>query len=266
MPPHLGQHFLKDQTAIQKIITALDLVKRDLIIEIGSGKGALTTPLLRASENAGAHLIAIEKDKRLVALLKNKYRSKSIEIINADIRKILPKLVAEKTGGLKKYKIVGNIPYYLTGYLLRMISELQHQPTVTVLTIQKEVADRIIEKKPRMNLLAAITGAWSTPEIISFLSPDKFDPPPKVHSAIIRLKSDLKIAQLELPEYFNFVKAIFTQPRKTIINNLRSETLPPVKIKSLLVELGHKEALRPQELDLEEIILLKEKLAKRKDL
>ncbi len=126
--------------------------------------------------------------------------------------------------GNLSYKLIGNIPYYLTGYLLRTISELPILPERAVFMIQKEVAERIVALPPRMNLLAASVRYWSDPKIIAAVSKDDFSPPPKVESAVILLKtlpSATKTRTLPKENYYRAVKLLFAHPRKTILNNIR---------------------------------------------
>ncbi|MBI2406246.1 MAG: 16S rRNA (adenine(1518)-N(6)/adenine(1519)-N(6))-dimethyltransferase, partial [Candidatus Harrisonbacteria bacterium] len=138
MPQLLGQHFLKNKAVIQKIIAALDLKSGETVIEIGPGKGALTIPLARACADAGISIIGIEKDIAFVHELNN-LKIASLEIIHGDALKELPMLISRHTLTANRYKLVGNIPYYITGKLLRTISELEIKPSRTVLMIQKEV-------------------------------------------------------------------------------------------------------------------------------
>ena len=201
MGNYLGQHFLINKKKIEKIIEALDLKSGDVVVEIGPGKGALTIPLCENCQKLGCKIIAVEKDKDLADDLKNKIYDlgldKNIEIIEGDALKTLPRLIHNSELRIKNYKIVGNIPYYITGYLLRILGELENKPSLIVLTIQKEVAQRVCAK-PRtrrrqgyggqgMNLLAASVQFWAEPKIIGSVSKKDFWPIPKVDSAIIKL-------------------------------------------------------------------------------
>ena len=261
MKKYLGQHFLVNKKALELITEALDLKKDETVIEIGPGKGALTFDLSKT----GAKVIAIEKDEELVNFLRNsietqlKSSGNSIEILEGDALKILTTNNLQLT---TNYKVVGNIPYYITGKLLRTLSELTKKPDLIILTIQREVAERITAKPPKMNLLAAITQFWAEPEVVSYLKPEDFDPAPEVHSAIIRLrpKNNLliyEINRLESEKYFEFVKVLFKQPRKTILNNLRDGLdLEKEGVLKILAENGIQENERAQNLDVEQIIKL----------
>lgn len=248
MPRKLGQHVLINQAAIQKIIAELELKKGDTIVEIGPGEGALTLPLLEECEKRNCKLIAIEKDPILVESMKYKV-SNGAKIICGDILKMLPNSFAEYLIPNTKYKLVGNIPYYITGKLLRILGELSKKPEIAIVTIQREVAERLAAKPPKMNLLAAAVQIWGKPQILGYLKPTDFFPPPKVESAIIKIVPEAKNVDLE--RFFRLLKAVFKQPRKTVLNNL-STGLGITKETALvtLKKLGLSGQERPQNLDL----------------
>ena len=238
MSRYLGQHFLINKDKIKKIVEALDLKEGDTVIEIGPGHGELTLLLARNFQFpiSNFRIITIEKDKKLVQILQKKFASdKNIRIIEGDALKILPKLTKSYKLKAKSYKIVGNIPYYITGYLLRVLAELERKPSLIVLTIQKEVAQRIIafrqaQGKPRMNLLAASVQFWAEPEIIDYVSRKDFQPAPEVDSAVIKMVVRPALPYREVPvlktsknyskNYYRLIKILFKQPRKTILNNI----------------------------------------------
>ncbi|MDP1706653.1 MAG: 16S rRNA (adenine(1518)-N(6)/adenine(1519)-N(6))-dimethyltransferase RsmA [bacterium] len=223
MGQKLGQNFLKNASKIGEIVKNLNINPGDILIEIGPGHGALTLPILEAIKSLkDTKLIAIEKDPVLADSLKEKIgNNPKFSLITDDIRKILPNLTQDHQLMAGEYKIVGNIPYYLTGFLLRQLEEIVLKPQIIVLTIQKEVAERIIAQPPKMNLLAASVQFWSEPKIISFISRKEFQPAPKVDSAIIELKPKLENFPEKSITYYQTIKKIFRQPRKTIKNNIR---------------------------------------------
>ncbi len=226
MSKKLGQHFLKNKSKIKKIVEVLELKKGDVVIEIGAGHGELTLEIKNQNEKIKNKLriIAIEKDKKLadsLQLLADRNFKSQIEIVNGDALKILPNLISLYNLKANSYKLVGNIPYYITGRLLRILSESESKPTIIVLTIQKEVAQRICAKTPQMNLLAAVTQFWAESKIIDYISKKDFKPAPKVDSAIIKLTANnLQPTTKDAEKYYKFVKVLFKQPRKTIANNL----------------------------------------------
>ncbi|MDP3901768.1 MAG: 16S rRNA (adenine(1518)-N(6)/adenine(1519)-N(6))-dimethyltransferase RsmA [bacterium] len=259
MSRYLGQHFLKNTSAINNIIDSLDLKTGDFIIEIGPGKGALTIPLAKRCQELDCHIVAIEKDYALAKELARKMTvgNGQLEIVNADALKKIPDLISQLTNEQISYKIIGNIPYYITGKLLRMISELPQKPKKSVLTIQKEVAERINAKTGRMNLLAAAVQIWADSEIIKYLKATDFEPAPKVESAIIRLttKKKMPVENEKLPNYYKFIKIIFKQPRKTLANNLSDGLeIKKTEITKKIINLGLRINSRPQDLTIKNII------------
>ncbi|MCX6718280.1 MAG: 16S rRNA (adenine(1518)-N(6)/adenine(1519)-N(6))-dimethyltransferase RsmA [Candidatus Staskawiczbacteria bacterium] len=217
----LGQNFLIDKNVLNKIIEASDIKPSDVILEVGPGIGTLTQELAKKAKK----VIAIEKDKVMIEILKETLKdSKNIEIIQGDILK-------NKLSLPKKYKIVANIPYYLTSPLIRKFLESENQPEEMVLMLQKEVAQRICSKPPRMSLLAVSVQFYADAKIVSYVSKNCFWPAPKIDSAII------KIHPVKSPEgrilakpklfngvnsqlFFKVVKAGFSQPRKQLAGNL----------------------------------------------
>lgn len=265
MPRYLGQHFLINKNKIRKIIDALELKSGDTIIEIGPGHGELTNAIIERVKDLKIKrfkLVAIEKDKNLVKDLEFRIKDlgiKNIEIIQGDALKFLPKLITQLPNyPIAKYKIVGNIPYYITGYLLRIIGELKIKPSLIVLTIQKEVAERMAAKPPEMNLLAASVQFWAKPEIVGHIPKKDFRPMPEVDGAIIKLIP--KTQNLTPKTYYPFIKTLFRQPRKTILNNLRRITDKQQALTKKLESIGINPNNRPQNLSIEQIIKLAQTL------
>ena len=251
----LGQHFLINREKIKKIVEALELKNNDTIIEIGSGHGELTEKL--SIINFQLSIIAIEKDEKLDDCLHKKFsKNKNIKIIKGDALKFLKPYVLN----LKSYKLLGNIPYYITGYLLRLIGELESKPQLCIFTLQKEVAERIAAKPPKMNLLAASVQFWAEPKIIDLIPKTDFSPRPKVDSAVIKLTPYPKPHTLNPEHYYKFIKILFKQPRKTILNNITKgyENLSREKLAETLKRAGINPSDRPQNLDLEQIVGISE--------
>jgi 16S rRNA (adenine1518-N6/adenine1519-N6)-dimethyltransferase len=280
LPPKkfLGQHFLKNTTAIMQSINALRLTAGDIVIEIGPGTGALTWPLVSQCERIGCRYIGIEKDGELAGRLIGESVSRlsgktgtGFEIITGDALLVLPELITRLTNQPTSYRIIGNIPYYITGQLLRVISELKHKPNTTVLMVQKEVAERICAKSPETNLLSAATQVWSKAQLLLTLKPSDFEPAPAVHSAVIELitKKTLLTAQ-ESEQYYAMLHRIFKQPRKTLVNNLISEAVIPngiepisrTQAEALLTKLKIPTTARPQDLSIEQCQSLAKELTK----
>lgn len=257
MRQNLGQHFLKNSAAIKKIVSALDPGK-ETIIEIGPGRGALTRPLAEVCGKSGCKILAIEKDPALAEEARG-WDFGAVEITEGDALKILPGLVANLRG---KYKIVGNIPYYMTGFLLRTIGELEPKPELVVLTVQKEVAERLRARPPKMNRLAASVQFWADPKMVATLPRGYFSPPPEVDSAIISLSPTKKYRETPPKAYYETMRAVFAQPRKTILNNLREKNRKSaVDISAELTELGIDPKARPQNLRVEDVAAIAKAMA-----
>lgn len=227
----MGQNFLTDKKILDKIIEAAELDTKDVVLEIGPGMGTLTKEL----SNKSKKVIAVEKDKTMLEILKETLKNnKNVEILQGD---------ALRYGHqLEKYKIVANIPYYLTSPVIRKFLEEKNQPEFMVLMVQKEVAQRICAKPPHMNLLAVSVQFYAKPKIISYVSKKCFWPSPKVDSAIIKITSNSprsssggagkqQEARVDSEKFFKVVKAGFSHPRKQIVNNLSIlKTLNGVKL------------------------------------
>lgn len=257
MSRRLGQHFLKNAGKIGGIADSLELKRGNVVIEIGPGHGELTEEL--RIRNKELRIVAVEKDSELANGLRNKFGA-GAEIINGDALELLPSIIHNPKSSIHNYKIVGNIPYYITGKLLRVLGELELKPELVVLTVQKEVAERITAKPPKMNLLSASVQFWADPEIIDHIPKEDFEPRPKVDSAIVRLR--IKNYELGITDgYYKLIKILFKQPRKTILNNLSaglklSKEEITEKLKTLEINPGD----RPQNLSLETIKNLNKKV------
>ncbi|MCH8987005.1 ribosomal RNA small subunit methyltransferase A [Patescibacteria group bacterium] len=206
----LGQNFLKARHVVNKIIQTAELEKQDTVLEIGPGLGALTkeiAPLVKK-------LIAVEKDWELVKILREEM-PKNVEIVNDDILKY--KLQATS------YKLLANLPYSIVAPVLRKFLEAEHKPKLMVLMVQKEVAQRICAKPPKMSLLAVSVQFYATPKIVSYVSKRAFWPQPKVDSAIIKITPCLTPGVKHSDRFFKIVKAGFSHPRKQLVNNLGKE-------------------------------------------
>lgn len=253
----LGQVFLTDQNILKKIEQATMLKKEDTVLEIGAGFGNLTQVLAQKAKK----VIAVEKDKKMVEILKEKFKDfKNVEILEGDVRDLLESV----TQNLKDYKIVGNIPYYLTSNLIRRILELKNKPKVIILMVQKEVAERIVARK-KLNLLAISVAFYAKAKIFHFVSKNCFFPRPKVDSAILQIFPQTPLFENE-KIFFKIVKAGFLHKRKKILKNLeRGLKLNKEEVKELLKNCKIEETKRAEDLSLKDWInLAKEFLKKTK--
>ena len=264
----LGQHFLKNAAIAQKIVAALQPERSDIIFEIGAGHGELTQLLAEVCAEKGCKLFAIEKDRRLAEELTAHFKASAgankVEVFSDDALDFFQsgqfkKWIDGAGGG--QYKIVGNIPYYLTGHLLRIISELEARPARCVLMVQKEVAERIAAKPPKMNRLAASVQFWADVKIIASVPKENFQPVPMVDSAIISLDliNDKNPAEnIPADRYYAAVRSLFAQPRKTVLNNLGGHGTQEERemAASILKKVGVQHESRPQNLTVEEIVAI----------
>ncbi len=209
----MGQNFLINKNALAKVINAAELKKTDTVLEIGPGIGVLTQELAQRVKK----VIAIEKDRHMINILAKTLKDfKNIEIISGDILKLDPRPYTLDP----IYKVVANIPYYLTSPLIRKLLESENPPTEIILMVQKEVAQRICAKPPDMSILAVSVQFYATPKIISYISKGCFLPVPKVDSAIIKIVPEVTNKNIDPILFFQIVKAGFSQPRKQLAGNL----------------------------------------------
>jgi len=261
--PKLGQHFLIDRNAGQTIVEALGKISDQVVIEIGPGRGALTELLL---PRAG-HLITIELDHVLAAQMRLKYsRFQNLEVVEGDFLRIeVPTLLHHKPGLLNDRipgspvqmtaRVVGNIPYYITSDILLKLFEGHRHFDRFVLMMQKEVADRILAKPGSSDygLLSATAQLYTKVEKILPLPPGAFNPPPKVHSMVLRFETAARFAELQVPEraFIDFLKLSFAQKRKTLVNNLKA-SYSDAQIKAALKAAGLKADVRAEAVTLEQ--------------
>jgi 16S rRNA (adenine1518-N6/adenine1519-N6)-dimethyltransferase len=254
----LGQHFLANPRILDKIVAAAEISKEDAILEVGPGTGNLTEKLAEKAKK----IIAIEKDERLIEGLREKFKNKNAEIVESDVLKLkIETLIENLKLKIENYKIVGNIPYYITSNFLRTVFEKWPKPKLIVLTIQKEVAQRIMAKPPKMNILALSVQFFSKPEIISYISKENFRPIPKVDSAIIKLnlKSEIRNPK-EIEKFFKIVKTGFSQKRKFLISNLEKLNFDKNKLADILKRNKIDLKSRAQDLHIDDWIKLTEHL------
>ncbi len=218
-----GQHFLSDKNILNKIADAAVITKDDIVLEVGTGIGTLTRPL---ASKAG-FVVTVEVDKKLISPAKESLKGfKNIDIINDDIMKCnIPKIMDEHPG-FKHRKVVANVPYYITTPLISLLIGSKAKFETIVITIQKEVAERIISKpgNKRYGSLTVFVNYYTRPEIVFDIPASAFVPPPEVDSAVIRLtvldKPSVKVKDEKL--FFRIVRAAFNQRRKMLKNALEA--------------------------------------------
>jgi len=214
----LGQNFLTDDKTIKRMLGATNLNRKDVVLEIGPGPGILTKNLLKIAER----VVAVEKDPKMVEVLKNILKGfENVKIIKGDILKTQPEDFNLKP---KKYKIIANLPFYITSPIIRKFLEADTPPKEMVLIVQKEVAQRICAKPKKMNLLAVSVQFYAKPKIISYVRKESFWPKPAVDAAILKISPlKQKLSPILNKRFFELVRAGFSQPRKQLANNLSRE-------------------------------------------
>ena len=234
----LGQNFLNSKSVARDIVRAANLVEGETILEIGPGKGFLTTELL----SAGAHVLAVEKDDRMIPLLQEKFAEEIIQkkftLIHGDILEFItgaspigstsrvPEV--EPMGSLElpsSYKLVANIPYSLTGMIIRSFLEASKKPERMVLMVQKEVAMRIVARDKKESILSIAVKVYGTPKLVKKVPARYFTPSPKVDSAILSIEN---ISGKNFPTkarekaFFEILHAGFAHKRKFLAGNLKN--------------------------------------------
>ena len=242
-PSHaLGQNFLVDSEVLTKILEAGELNANDEIVEVGAGLGVLTRELSTRVKK----VIALEFDAKIFPTLQeNLKKYENVELQNIDVRKFTPPS--------NSYKLIANIPYYLTSPILRkFFTESSNPPQLAVLLVQKEVAERICEPK-KLSVLALEVRIFANPEIIEIVKPESFLPPPKVDSAILKISLNKKptVARADLPDFFKIVHAGFHSPRKKIRGSFASGLPFPKKIAHEILEKAEVDSnLRAEDLEI----------------
>jgi len=253
----LGQHFLIDRDVLELIVATAEITATDTVVEIGPGLGVLTGEL---AKKAGL-VLAVEKDSGLSAVLGDTMAScRNVAVINRDILEVepaslLPELPLAATVSPLSYKVVANLPYYITSAVLRHFLEAKVKPEIMVLMMQKEVAEAIVAEPGGMSLLSVSVQFYGKPGIISYVPAKCFYPAPEVESAILRvdLYPQPPVAVADEASFFALVRAGFTAPRKQIANSLaQGLKLPKADVLSLLEKASIMPRRRAETLSLDE--------------
>lgn len=253
----LGQNFLFDEGLLARIVAAAELESGDEVLEVGPGLGALSRQLALAA----GRVVAVELDGRLLPALEDELAHfANIELIQADVLELDP---ADWFSG--PYKVVANVPYYITGAILRHLLASRPRPSRLVLTVQKEVAERLTARPPAMSLLAVSVQFYGDVRRVSAVKAGAFWPRPEVDSAVIRIdvdpsRDDAWTAAGE-KAFFRVVRAGFSEKRKQLKNNLRQLGLADAIIAAALAEVGIDGRRRAETLTVEEWERLTHQLA-----
>lgn len=217
----LGQNFLNSKTVTRDIARAGGLSSTDTVLEIGPGKGFLTSELLAS----GANVIAVEKDDRMIPILSEKFaeqiKNKKFILIHGDI---LEELEMNKLKLPQNYKLVANIPYYLTGQIIRTFLEAMEKPERMILMVQKEVATRIVARDKKESILSIAVKVYGAPKLVKKVPARYFTPAPKVDSAILSIQNisgNNFTGKISEKHFFEIVRAGFAHKRKILAGNLK---------------------------------------------
>ena len=258
-PARLGQHFLTRPEPARLLAKAAGIKDREAILEIGPGKGALTRELLAT----GGSVIAVEKDASLVEMLKIEFKEeiakRTLTIITEDIRNFRPESSDLRAG---EYVLAANIPYYITGEIIRQFLTTDTRPRAIALLIQREVADRIVARNGKESILSLSVKAYGIPRVVAKVSRGNFNPPPSVDSAILLIDGISKktFADMREDAFFKVVKAGFASKRKFLASNLAYLFSKEVVARAF-ADCGLSEKVRAEDVPLEKWKMLTRKLS-----
>ena len=252
--PKLGQNFLRDTQAIERIANALGDVAADTVIEIGPGRGAITRALAARAEQ----VIAIELDRELAALLRDQFPADRVRVVQADVLEFDFAAAAANVG--KRLPLAGNLPYYITSPILLKLAESHAALDRAVLMVQRELADRIVAGPGSRDygVLSVTVQMYGPVEPLFTLPPGAFSPPPEVHSTVFRWRFAPRFEELGVEEdgFLEFVREAFAQKRKTLANNLRAAGYAPGDVQNVLEKTSIPAQVRAEALSLEELARL----------
>jgi len=248
-----GQNFLVSEGALRRIVEAAELAQSDTVLEVGPGLGDLT---LRLAERAG-RVIAVEIDERFLAPLAQVLADyQNVEVVLGDILELdMARLLGEGAFAPEDYKVVANLPYYMTSAILRHLLEAKVKPSLMVVTVQREVAERVVAGPGQMSLLAVSVQFYGFPRIVARIPRGAFYPPPEVDSAALRidLRSSFPVPDAEEEQFFRVVRAGFSQRRKQLKNSLAHGLKMPTEcVVEGLRACGIDQRRRAQDLSVEE--------------
>jgi len=241
----LGQHWLTDRTSLEAMCEAADVQLHDTVLEIGPGIGTLTELLVKRA----GRVIAVEFDRKLADELPERVRAENLEVVSQDI------LSFDFNQLEPGYKVVANIPYYLTSNLIRVLSETSNPPAIVALLVQKEVAERVVAEPGQMSILSVTAQYYWQVALGSVVPAELFMPPPKVDSQVLVLKRRAipLFKEIDIKVFFRLVKAGFSQKRKTLANSISGGLqLKREEVIELLEQAGIASSTRAQVLSLDD--------------
>lgn len=246
---HLGQNFLASTAALRQILLALEISYSDIVVEIGAGLGTLTGYLVAHA----SQVVAIELDDSLASYLENRFQDlPGFRLVHGDVLTLNPDDLLP--GREPIYKVVGNLPYYITSAAIRHLLSWQPLPALVVVMVQEEVAQRMTAGPGDMSLLSLMVQLSGPAEIVARVPAGAFIPRPKVDSAIIRIiPIENRLSPDEEEALFHLARAAFQQRRKTLLNSLSGPlSLSKKALAELLESVGISPIARPQSLSLDQ--------------
>lgn len=253
-PSRLGQNFLVDMGATDRIVSALGDIAGQTVVEIGPGRGAITGTL---AARAG-HVLAVELDRELAARLREKFSADRVTVVEQDVLDFDFAAAAAKNEAAPargRLRVAGNLPYYITSPILLKLAASHAALDLAVLMVQREVADRVAAAPGSRDygLLSVTVQMYGSVERLFTLPPAAFAPPPEVHSSVFRWRFAPRFAELGVEEagFLRFVRSAFAQKRKTLANNLRAAGISSVTTTAALAAASVPTAARAESLSLE---------------
>ncbi|MBI5879662.1 MAG: ribosomal RNA small subunit methyltransferase A [Chloroflexi bacterium] len=246
----LGQNFLVNPALLERVVQAAGVAAEDTVVEVGPGAGTLTYPLARAARR----VVAVELDPQMIDILRETLAGcPNVELVHADILK----LDLDAVLGEAPYKVVANLPYYITSAVIRKFLDRPRPPERLVLMVQHEVARRILAAPGEMSLLAVSVQFYAAPSQVLKLPAGAFYPAPQVDSAVIRLDVRAERLAVDVGTFFRVAHAGFGQKRKTLRNSLAAGLdISPADSEALLARAGIDPQRRAQTLSIEEWVRL----------
>lgn len=253
-----GQNFLSDETLLDQIVEEAGVTSEDVVVEIGAGKGALTTALSKKAKK----VFSFEIDLELQEYLTNKFSGTNVDFIFEDVMKIADDEINEMVAG--RFKLVANLPYYVTSPIITRFLQNDNLDSLTVM-VQEEVADRIIAKPKTKDygVLTIICGLFGESQKVIRVGREKFYPVPNVDSAVVRItKLDKNLDKNKFVGVIDLAKKAFAMRRKKLSSNLENGKISKQMIESLIAKKGFSESARAEELSVEDFIWLYDELKK----
>jgi 16S rRNA (adenine1518-N6/adenine1519-N6)-dimethyltransferase len=252
--PKLGQNFLLDARAAERIVAALSELEEQTVVEIGPGRGTITGLLAGRAR----HVLAVELDTELAAQLRRRFAPEQVTVVEQDVLRFDFAAARARAGG--PLPVIGNLPYYITSPILLKLAASHAAMQVAVLMVQREVADRVaaVPGSRDYGLLSVTVQMYGPVEKLFTLPPEAFSPPPEVHSTVFRWRFAPRFAELGVEEkgFLRFVRLAFAQKRKTLINNLRAAGVAPKAASAAMAEVGLGAQTRAEALPIEGLAAL----------